>query len=75
MKCRFCGQDIRSSGEKLIGSYGAVCKANQTGKHVALPDGSICVYCGEKIRSMAGKLFTNYGERCKTSPTGKHALQ
>lgn len=75
MKCRFCGQDIRSSGEKLISSYGAVCKASQTGKHVALSDGSVCVYCGEKPRIIAGKLITSYGERCKASPTGKHALQ
>ncbi len=75
MKCKYCGQELRSLGQSLRSIYGNRCKANSNGSHVALCDGTHCVYCGEETRTMGQILRTKYGDRCPASPTKKHLLQ
>lgn len=75
MKCKYCGQDLKSVGQRLRSNYGFVCKANGNGSHVAVSDGNNCVYCGEATKTVGQMLRTKYGERCPYSPTKKHLLQ
>ena len=75
MQCRYCGQEVKTVGHALNGSYGQQCKTSPTGKHVGLTDGTNCVYCGRETRTMGGQLTTSYGQRCHQSPTGNHVLQ
>ena len=75
MLCRFCGQELRSMGQRLRTPYGEKCTASPSGKHVGVSTGSECVYCGEKLKVLGQVLRSQYSDRCPPSPTGKHALQ
>ena len=57
MKCRYCGQEVKTVGHALNGSYGQQCKTSPTGKHVGLTDGTNCVYCGFLYLHMVGALI------------------
>lgn len=75
MKCRFCGQELRSVNDTLFAPNGTKCAGNGNKNHVAISSGKICVYCGHETRIVAQKLCTKYGFKCKYSPTGGHTLQ
>ncbi|MGP1530072.1 MAG: hypothetical protein ACTTI3_07010 [Treponema sp.] len=75
MKCRFCGKDIKPIGSGLTSSYGQLCRASPTKKHVALSDGVHCIHCGRSVKSLGNYLVTEYGQKCRESPTEKHILQ
>ena len=75
MKCRYCGQEVRTAGTQLISTYGQACKTSPTGKHVIISDGVCCVYCGHETRTVGNRLITTHGDRCRASPSGTHLLQ
>lgn len=75
MICRYCGQELKSMGQRLRSSYSEKCKASPTAKHVALATGTECVYCGEPVKVSGQVLRSKYSDRCPSSPNGKHALQ
>ncbi len=75
MRCRYCGENLRSINQKLLSGRGEICNGSSDGKHIAVSEDMLCVYCGNSCRSMNGKLFTKYGEKCPASPFGRHCLQ
>ena len=75
MKCRYCGDNLRSINQKLFSSLGERCLGNPAGVHVCITDGINCVFCGNKTRFQNGKLITEFGYPCKNSTTGLHCLQ
>ena len=75
MKCRYCGDNIRSVNQKLFSSTGERCLGNPDGIHIGITDGASCVYCGDKAHFQSGKLITRLGFSCRNSPTEMHCLQ
>lgn len=75
MKCRYCGDTLRSINQKLFSSVGEKCAGNPAEIHIGVTDGVSCVYCGDIAKCQAGKLFTKFGSECRNSPTKKHCLQ
>ena len=55
MKCRYCGDNLRSINQKLFSSLGERCLGNPAGVHVCITDGINCVFCGNKTRFQNGK--------------------
>lgn len=75
MKCRFCGDTLTSTNQKLFTTLGIVCKGNPAKVHIGITDSITCVYCGDTTKSQNGFLLTRMGKECKNSPTGMHCLQ
>lgn len=77
MKCRFCGEELKTGSDKCLWSrYGKLCKMNVTKMHVGITDGNNCIYCGETVRpAHSNKLWTCSGPSCRNSPTKMHCLQ
>lgn len=77
MKCRFCGEELKTGSDKCLwGRYGKLCKISITKMHVAITDGNSCIYCGEAVKTTSSNaLWTRSGPSCRNSPTGQHCLQ
>ena len=77
MKCRFCGEELKTGNDKTLWSrYGKICNKSNLKIHVAISDGNICIFCGEIAKPSSGnKLWTQSGPVCRNSPTKKHCIQ
>ena len=75
MKCRYCGDTLRTINQKLFSTTGVQCLGTPAGIHVGVTDGECCVYCGDKTHCQNRKLITHLGDSCRNSPTRMHCLQ
>jgi hypothetical protein len=75
MNCKYCGQNVKKSGNLLMAtSGGSTCAAAPGKRHVLVPDGVHCVYCGGETISKGVSLLVDSNPSCPYSPSGKHQL-
>jgi len=74
MNCKYCGKEVRNSGNILLAGGISTCQASPTKKHVGVPDGKKCVFCGREVRNSGNVLLAGGISTCQASPSNKHQL-
>jgi hypothetical protein len=74
MICKYCGREVKKSGNNMVANGSTTCYSSPNKKHQGVSDGIHCIYCAGESKNSGNNLTVNGGTTCYSSPNKKHML-